>query len=215
MRKLNAASLIVGLLILFFSVSLSIFLAFFLVQHPLLQLVLIICFYFVLMSLFFVIVKAIAPIQEGEVLENTRSTFTYDLFMGLGLFSFQFITETRLIPIPLRTFLLKLLGAKIGENTYPSGNITDPFLFEAGANCVIGLGSICTGHATVGGHSHLGRVILADQVTIGGNAVIYPDVKIGKGSIVAGGAVVLQGTVIGEGELWGGVPARLIKKINS
>ena len=38
--------------------------------------------------------------------------------------------------------------------------------------------------------------------------------EIGEGAIVAAGALVLKNTVIGPGELWGGVPARFIKQVN-
>ena len=38
--------------------------------------------------------------------------------------------------------------------------------------------------------------------------------EVGEGSIVAAGAVVLEKTVIGPGELWAGVPARFVKKID-
>jgi carbonic anhydrase/acetyltransferase-like protein (isoleucine patch superfamily) len=36
----------------------------------------------------------------------------------------------------------------------------------------------------------------------------------GKGAIVAAGALVLSNTQIGDGELWGGVPAKFIKKVD-
>ena len=35
---------------------------------------------------------------------------------------------------------------------------------------------------------------------------------VGEGAIVAAGAVVLQHTVIGPNEIWGGVPAKFIKR---
>jgi acetyltransferase-like isoleucine patch superfamily enzyme len=38
-------------------------------------------------------------------------------------------------------------------------------------------------------------------------------VKIGNGSIIAAGSVVLKKTEIGSNEIWGGVPAKFIKKV--
>ena len=35
---------------------------------------------------------------------------------------------------------------------------------------------------------------------------------VGEGAVVAAGALVLGGTIIGEHEIWGGVPAKFIKK---
>lgn len=74
-----------------------------------------------------------------------------------------------------------------------------------------------------------GPVLIEDDVTIGHNAtvhactirqgaligmgsVVLDRAEVGKGAIVAAGALVLQGTQIGEHEIWGGVPARFIKK---
>lgn len=54
-------------------------------------------------------------------------------------------------------------------------------------------------------------IVLEDDVWIGANAIILSGVVIGTGSIVAAGAVVNKS--IPSGELWGGVPARCIKKI--
>jgi acetyltransferase-like isoleucine patch superfamily enzyme len=55
----------------------------------------------------------------------------------------------------------------------------------------------------------IGEIIIQDDVWIGSNAVILPDVTIGKGSIIAAGAVVSKD--VGEYTIVGGVPAKLIK----
>ena len=43
-------------------------------------------------------------------------------------------------------------------------------------------------------------------------ATVLDNVVVGEGAIVAAGALVLQGTQIGPHEIWGGVPAKFIKK---
>ena len=53
-----------------------------------------------------------------------------------------------------------------------------------------------------------------DFALIGMGAVLLDDVVVGEGAIVAAGAVVLSRTVIGPGELWGGAPAKFIKKVD-
>ena len=76
-----------------------------------------------------------------------------------------------------------------------------------------------------------GEVVIGDDVVLGHNATIHA-AKIGDhclvgmgatvldgavvedGSMVAAGALVLQGTVIGDYELWGGVPAKLLKRLS-
>lgn len=54
-----------------------------------------------------------------------------------------------------------------------------------------------------------GEIIIEDDVWIGANSVILPDVKIGKGAIIAAGAVVTGS--VNAYEIVGGVPARFIK----
>jgi carbonic anhydrase/acetyltransferase-like protein (isoleucine patch superfamily) len=49
---------------------------------------------------------------------------------------------------------------------------------------------------------------------IGMGAVVMDDAEVGEGAIVAAGAVVLSRTKIGPGELWGGAPAKFIKKVD-
>ena len=54
-----------------------------------------------------------------------------------------------------------------------------------------------------------GPVEIGDYVFIGPRAIILPNIKIGKGAVVAAGAIVTKD--IPDFEIWGGVPA---KKIN-
>ena len=53
-----------------------------------------------------------------------------------------------------------------------------------------------------------GPVEIGDYVFIGPRAIILPNIKIGKGAVVAAGAVVTKD--IPEFEIWGGVPAKKI-----
>jgi len=47
---------------------------------------------------------------------------------------------------------------------------------------------------------------------IGMNAVVLDKADIGEGAVIAAGAVVLAGTRVGAYEIWGGVPAKMVKK---
>lgn len=53
-----------------------------------------------------------------------------------------------------------------------------------------------------------GPVEIGDYVFIGPRAIILPNIKIGKGAVVAAGAIVTKN--IPEFEIWGGVPAKKI-----
>lgn len=99
------------------------------------------------------------------------------------------------------------IGAVIGEGT------------------MIDMGAILGGRATVGKNCHIGAgavlagvvepasatpVIIEDDVLVGANAVVIEGVRVGKGSVVAAGAIVIED--VPEGVVVAGCPARIIKK---
>lgn len=54
-------------------------------------------------------------------------------------------------------------------------------------------------------------IVIEDYVFIGARSIILKGVTIGEKSIVAAGSVVVKN--IPSGEMWGGNPAKFIKKI--
>ena len=66
---------------------------------------------------------------------------------------------------------------------------------------------------TIGHNATIHGCRIDDKVLIGMGSTILDNAHIGSGSIVAAGALVLSRTEIGPMELWGGVPAKFIKKI--
>ena len=68
---------------------------------------------------------------------------------------------------------------------------------------------------TIGHNACVHGAKIKDRVLIGMGATVLDCAEIGSGSVIAAGALVLQKTKIGENELWGGVPAKLIKKLST
>lgn len=60
---------------------------------------------------------------------------------------------------------------------------------------------------------YLGKVSIGDEVFIGMNTLIVNSVEIGEGAVLAAGSVVTKD--IPAWEIWGGNPAKFIKKRES
>ena len=67
---------------------------------------------------------------------------------------------------------------------------------------------------TVGHSVTLHGCTILDGALIGMGATVLDHAVVGRGAIVAAGALVLSNTHIPDGELWGGVPAKFIKKVD-
>ncbi|MCF0140591.1 MAG: 2,3,4,5-tetrahydropyridine-2,6-dicarboxylate N-acetyltransferase [Mogibacterium sp.] len=93
-----------------------------------------------------------------------------------------------------------------------------------GEGSMIDMGAVLGGRATVGTNCHIGAgavlagviepasatpVIVEDDVLVGANAVVLEGVRIGKGAVVAAGAVVTAD--VPENAVVAGCPAKLIK----
>jgi acetyltransferase-like isoleucine patch superfamily enzyme len=86
----------------------------------------------------------------------------------------------------------------------------DPILTVVGDNSIIGHDAALFSHAIEGKFYSLGTIRIGNNVTIGAKAVVMSEVCIEDGAIVSAGAVVSKGTHINAGEIWGGVPAKLV-----
>lgn len=152
----------------------------------------------------------VLPLQEGYIEPGSRAEFVAQVDTLFYLMLFYSLIRTNFLPVPIKTFVYTLLGAKIGANSYSPGAILDPPLTEIGDNTIIGHAATLYSHAIEGHHFALDRIVLGNNVTVGAHAVIMSGVTVGDGAIVSAGAIVKKGTRIGAGEHWGGVPARRI-----
>lgn len=138
----------------------------------------------------------------------------------------------------IRKWFYRLMGAKLGRNTFPCRRVEIllPKGLKLADNVAVGWyaeldarGGIIVDHDTnisshvkiiTGSHdiddpdytADFKPVYVGHHCWIGTGAVILQNVSIGDGAVVAAGAVVTKD--IPAGEVWGGVPAKYIRKRN-
>jgi len=69
-------------------------------------------------------------------------------------------------------------------------------------------------HVSVGHNVTIHGATIKDYALVGMGSTILDHAVVGEGAIVAAGSLVLSNTVIEPGSIWGGVPAKFIKKVD-
>ena len=69
-------------------------------------------------------------------------------------------------------------------------------------------------HVSVGHNVTIHGATIKDYALVGMGSTILDHAIVGEGAIVAAGSLVLSNTVIEPGSIWGGVPAKFIKKVD-
>ena len=123
---------------------------------------------------------------------------------------------------PTAVFTGPLESLKIGEGTIVGSYCF--FRFREG-NIEIGQDVIFANHVNILAATHnyhdpdiyikdqglrSGSVVIEDNVWIGAQVVILPNVRIGKGAVIGAGSIVTKD--IPENEVWAGNPAKFLKK---
>lgn len=170
-------------------------------------------------------------LSSGEVAAKAGNRF-YNYLADFFIFWLQLLCY---IPSHhIRRFILRLGGAKIGKDS--SVHMGCRFFslkkLKIGEDSIIGYGAFLDGRdkIMIGNHvdiasevmiytsehdvtsedfqARLAPVEIRDYVFIGPRAIILPGVKIGKGAVVAAGAVVTKD--VADFAIVGGVPAQVI-----
>ena len=121
-----------------------------------------------------------------------------------------------------RAHVLKIAGVNFAGNSvnhvYIGQHVTIDTMFPEnitlGKNIHITSGCVILTHYynPIDQKFYEGKVGIEDGVFIGVNSVICKAIVIGKGAVVAAGSIVTKD--ISPYELWGGNPAKFIKKLN-
>ncbi len=116
-------------------------------------------------------------------------------------------------------------GARIGRNAVIMMGAVINIGAEVGARTMIDMNAVLGARAIVGRDCHIGAgaviagvleppsrkpVVIRDHVLVGANAVVLEGVTVGRGSVVAAGAVVIKN--VPPGVVVAGIPAVIVKK---
>ena len=105
---------------------------------------------------------------------------------------------------------------RIGLHNIPEG--TTLFLIlsspQAPIHCLLFSTIEIGDHVSVGHNVTIHGATIKDYALVGMGSTILDHAVIGEGAIVAAGSLVLSNTVIEPGSIWGGVPAKFIKKVD-
>lgn len=171
-------------------------------------------------------------LSGGEIASKGLNRIKW-IWVDLVLFKLNFVSH--FIPFhSIRKFYFRLFGLKIGKNSFihMRTRFFNPVGISIGDGTIIGDACFLDGRAplTIGNNVDIATEVMiynskhdvqsedfkpvdqsveiADYVFIGPRAIIMPGVKIGKGAIVAAGAIVTKD--VKDFEIVGGVPAKVI-----
>ncbi len=154
----------------------------------------------------------VLPLRAGAAAPGSREEFAANLNILFYLLLFNSLIRTHFLPLPLLRLVYLALGARLGSNTYSAGALLDPPLTTIGSDSIVGHDAVIFAHVIEGDRLELRPVVIGNRVTIGAHAVIMAGARIGDGAIISVGAVLTKDSVVGAGEVWGGIPARLLRK---
>ncbi|MBI3802131.1 MAG: hypothetical protein HY282_00010 [Nitrospirae bacterium] len=135
-------------------------------------------------------------------------------FVHNGLFYLVRYTFLKYVTLtPLGIGFLRAMGMTIGERAFINTDlISDPRMLTLGDDVVVGGSVRIFAHYGGGGKLVIAPVFIGNRATIGLNATVMGDVSVGAGATILAHSVLLPGSRVGEGETWGGVPARRISR---
>lgn len=171
-----------------------------------------ILFFFIALGLIFRFYMRFFSFPCGYIEQHSREEALYHIYLMFYLLGFNTLTCSRFLPMPIMRLVYIGLGAKMGENSFTGGTICEPHLVTIGKNCLLGLHSVLVPHQIENEKLSHEPIVIGDNVTIGAHVVVFQGTVIGNNALVGAGSVVRKGTRIGDNEIWGGVPAKFIKK---
>ena len=149
--------------------------------------------------------------REGRFPLRSMVTIRWGVALVFHRVALLFLST--IVPSMFSTFYYKMMGLKMGRGVIiNSASINDAPMITLGDGVVVGGDATINGHLVEMNELVLAPVSIGKGSLIGGGSVIQPGTKIGEDAIIASRAVVPKWTEVPDGETWGGVPAKCIRK---
>jgi acetyltransferase-like isoleucine patch superfamily enzyme len=157
----------------------------------------------------FVLPTRVKPFKGGYYTIHAVPWALHNALFYLVRFTFlPFVTLT-----PMGIWFLKAMGMTIGRHAFVNTElISDPQLIELGSDVTLGGSVRIFAHYGGGGNLVIAPVVIEDRATVGIGVTVMGDVRIGKGAVILPHSAVLPGSRVGDGETWGGIPARPVSR---
>ncbi|HSW11089.1 MAG TPA: acyltransferase [Bacillota bacterium] len=131
--------------------------------------------------------------------------------------NFLLIYLARFSPsLRFKRLLYRLTGMRVGRGSsiglMAMFDVFFPELIELGENSIVGYAATILAHEFLIDECRTGKVTIGRDVVIGANVTILPGVSVGDRTIVSAGSMVNRD--LPAGVLAGGVPARIIRRLN-
>lgn len=151
----------------------------------------------------------VRPFKGGYYTLTAVPWFIHNGLFYLVRYTFlPFVTLT-----PFGIWFLKAMGMKIGRHAFINTEyISDPGLITIGDDAALGGSVRIFAHYGGGGNLVIAPVKVGDRATLGLACCVMGDVVIGNDAVILPESVLLPGSRVGDGETWGGVPARKISR---
>lgn len=151
----------------------------------------------------------VKPFKGGYYTIHAVPWALHNVLFYLVRYTFlPFVTLT-----PFGIWFLKAMGMTIGRHAFVNTElISDPRLITLGDDVTLGGSVRIFAHYGGGGNLVIAPVVIDDRATVGIGVTIMGDVRVGKGAVILPHSALLPGSRVGDGETWGGIPARPISR---
>ncbi|NQU99093.1 hypothetical protein HQ533_06560 [Candidatus Woesearchaeota archaeon] len=128
---------------------------------------------------------------------------------------FMLALQTRIVPSHIKNFILRTTGMNVGHDVcFPHYIKIDPYfpeLITLEKGCLIGGDSTFITHEIKGNKIILGKILVKERTLVGGMTTMKSGFVLSKNAMLMFFSECEE--EIPKGELWGGKPANLLKKL--